>query len=335
MIVREYTDGRNKMDAIKILQVGLGPLGRQVLEFMEERRGVTVVGAVDWAPERLTGITGIPVSTTVGPMVKQCKPDAAVLMTVSRIKEIVPQIKEIVSYGIPVVSTCEELVYPWDSSPLSAKDVDEAAKTNNVAVVGTGVNPGFLMDTLPVSLTAVCRSVDKITVIRKQDASPRRLPFRQKIGAGLDIDEFQRRVQKGGFGHVGLRQSMDMTARRMGWKLAHYTETLEPVIATGTFHTDGLTVNKGEVAGIQQQAVGYVSGVERLRFIFHAAVGEPNPVDTVVIDGVPSFTSSISGGINGDIATCAIVLNAVKQIVAVSPGLKTMPDLPPISFFCQ
>jgi 4-hydroxy-tetrahydrodipicolinate reductase len=330
------------MKTIKVLQVGMGPLGQKITQFILERKNLEITGAVDIDPIIIgknlgelcsVDLPGIQISGSVKDAIKENKPDVAILTTGSSMKQIVPQLEEIISFGIPVVSTSEELTYPWRSSPESAQHIDEFARKHGVAIVGTGVNPGFLMDTLPITLTAVCRKVYKIKVTRIQDAAPRRLPFQLKIGAGLTVEEFENKKKQSSFGHAGLRNSLEKIAGHMGWEPTKVEESMEPVIAGKKMETGSLTIEKGDAAGIEQIARGYVNEEEKITLIFRAAVGEPKPHDTIEIDGDPPIVSTIEGGVHGDTATCAIVLNTLKQIIHAPPGLKTMAELPHVSFF--
>jgi 4-hydroxy-tetrahydrodipicolinate reductase len=189
------------------------------------------------------------------------------------------------------------------------------------------------MDFLPTVLTGVCRNVKKVEVWRVQDASVRRIPFQQKIGAGLTLEEFEVKKKDGTLRHVGLPESVDFIADRLGWKLDRNVETLEPVIADEDINTGYKPISKGMARGVQQVGSGFVGDREVITLNFRAAVGEPESYDQVQIDGEPKIQSRIAGGVNGDIATCAITLNAVRSVLEASPGLKTMGDIPPVAFF--
>jgi len=311
----------------------LGPLGQKIVNYVVERKGIEIVAAVDPAPDKagknlselcsLNKDLGIKVSADIKSAIKENnKPKVALLATVSSLQRIVPQIEEIAKHGINVISTCEELVFPWDTQPEPARRLDEIAKRYSVSILATGVNPGFLMDFLPIALTGVCQEVRSIKVSRIQDASFRRVPFQKKIGAGLSPDEFEEKRKTGTLRHVGLTESIQMIASKMGWKLDKTEEILTPIMAESA----------GIATGVQQIGKGYVNGEEKIALIFRAAIGEKNPRDTIEIKGVPEITSTIAGGINGDIATCAIIVNAIKPIINASPGLKTMTDIPVVSF---
>jgi hypothetical protein len=259
------------------------------------------------------------------------KCDVAVLATVSDLPRIGPQIISLVEDGLPVVSTCEELFYPWESNKEWSVTIDRAAKDKNVAVVGTGVNPGFLMDALPAMLSAVCNHVERIEVRRYQDAQFRRIPFQKKIGAGLTFEEFEKRKNEGNLRHVGLSESMHFIANQLGWQLERTEDKIEPVISDRTMQTESLLIVSGNVAGVRQTGRAWVKGEEKIRLIFQASVGEPDSYDEIEIFGTPHIRSRIMGGVNGDVATCSIILNACHSILKATPGLRTMADIPMIS----
>ena len=187
------------------------------------------------------------------------------------------------------------------------------------------------MDSLPAFLTAVSRSVDKVEVLRYQDAQHRRIPFQKKIGAGLTLEEFAARKAAGTLRHVGLTESMQFIAAQLGWKLDSTQDVLSPVIASETVSTPGMTIPAGYATGVRQVGSGFINGAEKIRLVFQAAVGEPESYDEVRISGTPDVTSRIQGGVNGDIATCAITLNAIPSVLGAAPGLRTMADVPLVS----
>jgi 4-hydroxy-tetrahydrodipicolinate reductase len=324
------------MEEIKVIQIGIGPLGRKITQFITQREGIKMVGAVDLDPSIQGGDLGeigdmdnlgVNISSSLSEAMEGVKSDAVILTTVSSMDGITPQIKDIVSQGLPVVSTCEELLYPWDTTPDLADEIDQAAKSSGVAVLGTGVNPGFLMDSLPAFLTGVCQDVQKVKVQRFQDAQFRRIPFQKKIGAGLDLEAFERKKQEGTLRHVGLTQSIQFIGNCLGWKLTKTEDVISPAIAEKEITTQALTIPAGHAAGVLQVGKGFIGSEEKITLLFRAAVGEPDPRDMVEILGTPNITSTIQGGVNGDIATCAITINAVKAILNAKPGLRTMADV--------
>lgn len=325
----------------KVIHVGLGPMGRKVVRFALERGSFKYVGAVDPAPDKagrdlgeLCGLQplGVRVSKTLKAAAKGKKADVALLTTVSDLKRIEPQVEEIAKAGLDIVSTCEELVFPWKTDPAAARRIDAVCGEYGVTCLSTGVNPGFLMDFLPCVMTAVCQRVEKVVVRRIQDASARRVPFQQKIGAGLTRAQFAAKKATGALRHVGLTESMHMIAARIGWKLNRTTETLRPVIARKRVTSGYAPIEPGMACGVEQIGRAYVGRRQVITLEFRAAVGEPESFDSVEITGAPNLKSVIPGGVNGDIATSAIVLNAVRFVVSAEPGLKTMIDIPAVSY---
>jgi hypothetical protein len=329
---------------INTVHVGIGPIGQKMVKYAVERGCFNIVGAVDPDPDKagkdlgeLCGINplGITVSSNLDDAIKVEKPEVAIVTTVSSVVAFESQIVELAKAKLHIVATCEELFYPWNTQPELSKRIDEICRENGVVCLGTGVNPGYLMDFLPTVLTAPCQNVKKVEVWRVQDASVRRIPFQQKIGAGLTLEEFEIKRKSGTLRHVGLPESVDFIAKRLGWKLDKNTETLEPVIAEKDINTGYKPITKGMACGVHQVGRGFVGDKEVIALNFKAAVGEPESYEQVRIDGEPEIQSIITGGVNGDIATCAITLNAVRSVLAASPGLKTMGDIPPVAFFAE
>ena len=320
-----------------ILQIGFGPLGIQIAKYIAAKSTLKTQAVVDLNPAlRGQTLNAIDALLSVDVVIKSSisealepssKPAVALITTVSDLKRLIPQVRAIAEFGIPVVSTCEELSYPWILQPELSKELDDLCREKGIACLGTGVNPGFLMDYLPAVLTSICKNIDHIKVERIQDASPRRLPFQKKIGAGLSLKAFKAKEKEGVLRHVGLQESLYLLAQSAGLTLDNVTETLEPVIALNDIFTKTMTIKKGEARGVEQIAKGYQNGVCQLELHFKAAMGEARSYDKITIKGTPSFSSEIEGGINGDVATCAMTINSIKSVLKASPGLHTMADV--------
>lgn len=318
--------------------MGLGPLGIQVARYINGKSEVKTIAAVD-IDQALIGRAlhdiseELPEDVFIFNSVENAlknlseKPDVAIITTVSSLEKLIPQVKEMAMFGIPVVSTCEELSYPWELQPRLSTELDELCKTHGIACLGTGINPGFLMDYLPSVLSSVCKDIEQVTVERIQDATSRRIPFQKKIGAGLDLETFKAKELEGTLRHVGLQESIYLLANSLGIKLDRVTEDLQPVISTKDIITKHLEIKKGNARGVEQIGYGYQNGDCKVKMHFKAAIGEERSFDKVTIKGTPSFTSEIDGGINGDIATCAIAINSIKSVIKASPGLHTMSDI--------
>ena len=222
--------------------VGLGPIGAAVGRQLAARGGFRIVSAVDIDRAKVGRDVGevielgkalrVRVTDDISKTIRKSQPDVAVLCTHSSLGRALPQFEQVLKHRIPIVTTTEEAAYPSRANRRFARRLDEAAREAKVAVLGTGVNPGFTMDALPIALTSVCERVDSIEVQRVQDARVRRLPFQQKIGAGLTREEFDRRVREGTVRHVGFTESIQMIGDAMGWRLDKITDRVGPKVAT-------------------------------------------------------------------------------------------------------
>ena len=324
---------------IRVLQVGLGPIGVAVARQIVARRGYELVGGVDVDPRKigrdvaeLCGLEdplGLEVSGDLEGALAALRPAVAVVCTSSALERMAPTVETCLAGAAAVASSTEELAYPWREQPDLARRLDAAARRAGRTVLATGVNPGFAMDAHPLHLTAVCRRVDAIRVRRVQDAGLRRLPFQLKIGAGLTPREFARRAEAGDVRHVGLAESIGMLADAMGWPLDEVSDEIEPVVADEPVASDAVRVAAGQVAGVRQVGRGSQNGRLRVRLEFVARIGARESFDEVRVEGDPSIHSRIEGGIPGDVATASMVVNAIPRIIAAPPGLLTMKDLPP------
>ena len=253
---------------INVLLYGLGAMGRRIAKAVLEKKGLRVVGAVDISKEIVgkdlgeilesNKRVGVTVTDDVDALLSKIKANIAIIATTSYLKDVYPQIEKCVKAGINVISTCEELSYPYYKYPQLSNEIDELAKKYGVTVLGTGINPGFLMDTLPIVLTGPCKEVESIKVTRMMDSSKRRIPYQKKIGTGLSPEEFRKMIdEKKITGHVGLVESIAMIAEALGWKLDEIREfPPEPVIAEKEIVTSYTTVKPGFVAGLKSIAHG-------------------------------------------------------------------------------
>jgi hypothetical protein len=331
------------MAAIRVLHYGLGPIGAAVAKQLALRPGFKIVGAADTDPAKIGRDIGgvanlgrrlnLRVQDDPVKAIKSAKPDVVVLCTGSSLVDVMPQIETVLARKVAIVSTTEELAYPGYTHIRYARRIHDLARKAKVAVVATGVNPGFAMDALPIALTAVCERVDRITVTRVQDARSRRLPFQQKIGAGLTTEQFERLLRAGRMGHVGFTQSIAMIADALGWRLDRISDEVVPKLATVTTSSEFLAVDPGYVCGVIQDGTGYRQGQPVIRLHFEAYLGAPEAYDAVEIHGVPGVTMRIAGGLQGDVATASIVVNTIPKVLAVAPGLHTMRDMPLPSYF--
>ena len=329
------------MEKVRVVQYGLGPIGIGIVETLITRPWVELVGAIDADkakvgkdvgqllknPKKL----GIIVSERVNDVLTSKRPHVVTHATSSYLNTIYPQLTEILKHGTSIISTSEELSYPFIKSANLAQELDKQAQVNKVSILGTGINPGYLLDTLPIVLSGVCQQVTSIRAERVVDASRRRLPLQRKIGAGLTLTEFNSQVSAGVIKHVGLPESVGLIALAMGWKVGEIQERITPIVAEKDLSSGSLKVPTGTVAGIRQVAKGILAGQELVVLDLRMYLNAQNPHDSILIEGIPPVDVTIRGGVHGDQATPAIIVNSIPKLLSLKPGLRTMIDLPPIA----
>lgn len=317
---------------ITVAQFGIGPIGAEIARLMLTKPWIKLVAAVDIDPAKvgkdLAEVIGHPTPTGII-VTKELPliPTVVVHSTRSRLADVHDELQHLLESGCHVVSTCEELAFPLDSKLRESLMV--TARKANVTLLGTGVNPGFVMDKLPLTLTAVCQDVKSIRVERVVDASLRREPLQRKVGAGMSKKDFEEQVRNGTIRHMGLRESLIMMANGLNVELDTISEeVISPVIADGKIVTEFLEVAPGEVAGVHQEIRGSKAGVIELSLDITMYVGAKNPADRVWVKGTPDITMTIEGGVHGDRATVAMAVNAIPRVVQARPGVLTMDDIP-------
>jgi len=321
-------------EQLTAVQYGVGPIGSRIVR-AADRHGIEFLGAVDIDPDIVgrdlgdVAQVGRDLGVTVSddaPSTLAEQPDVVFHSTVSSLEAAAPQLIEIFEAGANVVSTAEELAYPWRKQPELAASIDEHARDHEVSCLGAGINPGFVMDALPVFLSTPMDSVDSVHIERVQNAGDRRGPLQQKVGAGLSVDRFDTEVAEHA-GHVGSPESVGMIADAIGWELTEITESMEPVVADGAIQTDHVSVEAGDVAGIRQVARGLGSDRERITLDLQMYVGAEEPHDTVSLEGRPAIDVTVDGGYHGDIATTAVIRNVAPRVIEAPSGLLTILDV--------
>ncbi|MBI4052511.1 MAG: dihydrodipicolinate reductase [Candidatus Diapherotrites archaeon] len=323
---------------IRVIQYGLGTIGMETARLCLEKQSLELAGAIDIDPQKAGKDAGelcngkragVTVSDSAKKVFSGAKADVVVHTTVSSLAKAEPQIIEALESGLNVVSTTEELSFPIGENRKIAERLDKIAGKNNVSVLGVGVNPGFVMDALPLMLTAPCQKIEKIEITRQIDASNRRVPFQKKIGSTLSVEEFDKKVAEGTIRHVGLPESLSMIAHCLGFKDFEFSQTISPIISDKEIALSWGTISMGSVRGVKQTASAKVNGKEIISMNFRAGIGEAESFDAVKIHGVPPIDMKISGGTHGDRATAAIAVNMVPVAFSAGAGLKTMADFVP------
>jgi len=325
------------MKKIKVAQFGLGPIGIESVTLAASQGWLEIVGGVDIAPEKtgrsLAEIAGVPslegakVYPSIDALLSAATPDVILHTASSSAATSLQQVRPALERGISVASTCEELIFPRLKTAAVADEYDALCQRTGARVVGTGVNPGFVMDILPIVLTGVSRQVNSIYVERVVDASTRRQPLQAKIGSGRPPEEFRAAFKAGKAGHAGFQQSLALVAHAMGWKLESIIETCEPVVADARIRTKFFDVQAGQTRGLHQRTIALVDGEARIVLDLTMALGEANPHDTVVVRGRPDLHLTLNGGVAGDDATVAALINIVPRLVAANAGLRLVTEL--------
>ena len=323
---------------IKVAQFGLGPIGLETLKLAAAKPWAEVLGGIDIEPAitgrdigeltQTSSLQGRRVFGSLDDLVAVAKPDVIFHTAVSKVKAAFPQLEPMARAGINVVSSCEELLLPQLREPELAAQLDAVCKQHGTRIVGTGVNPGFVMDVLPVCLTGVCREVRAVHVQRVVNASTRRGPLQRKIGSGWTPEEFERRFREGTAGHAGLKESLALIAHCLGWQITDLLEVGKAVVADHDIRTPHVEVKKGQCCGIHQYAEAKGDGKVCLTLDIKMYLGAPNPHDACQIEGEPPLDMWIEGGVAGDAATVPSLVNAAPRLLKAPPGLLLMTDLP-------
>src|SRR5712692_3617455 len=329
--------GRALEGPVPVVVMGLGFIGQEIARVAYASPELKLIGAVDPSPllvgRKVGELIGVPsiafkVSGKLEEALARQRAVVLVHATGSRLPQVMEQLMAAIRAGLSVVSTCEELSFPYLKYPDLAEQLERAAKKADVSVLGTGVNPGFVLDRLVATAGQVCGKVRRVVASRVVDARSRREALQRKVGAGLSEEEFMELVEKDQIGHVGLSESAALCALGLGLDCDDFEEEIAPLIAEEDIAGGAFTVRKGRVAGIAQTAVGLAGAQERVRLELSIAVGAENPRDHIVIDADPRIEIEVKGGIAGDRATANVVVNAAPRLISADAGLLTVLELP-------
>lgn len=329
---------------IKVIVWGLGEMGKGIVKMINQKKGVKIVGAVvrgDKIGKSMYDLIDIDpgdkpdiIAGSYEDIIKDNVADVVLICTDSFVKDSFDKIRYCIERGINVISTAEEMAYPKAQEPKMSIEIDKLAKENNVTVLGTGINPGLIMDLLVIALTGACIDVDHIKVERINNLSPFGPSVMNGQGVGFTVDQFNRKVKEGILdGHVGFPESINMVADAIGWKLSQEVElTRSPIVSSVYRKAPNAEVQPGNVAGCNMKGFGYVDGEMKIEML-HPQQVEPqleggNTGDYIDIKGNPNISMSIAPEIPGGIGTIAMTVNMIPHVINSRPGLKTMIDLP-------
>jgi 4-hydroxy-tetrahydrodipicolinate reductase len=322
---------------IKLAQFGLGPIGIETLKLAATKPWAEIIGAIDIDPLKVgkdlgeltqcKKLKGREVYGSLDDLMAKAKPDVILHTAVSRFKLAYSQLEPMARKGINVVSSCEELLCPQLREAKLAAKLDQLSKKTGSRIVGTGVNPGFVMDLLPICMTGVSREVRAVHIQRVVNASTRREPLQRKIGSGLAPREFRRLFNAGKAGHAGLKESLALVAHALGWKVTNLVEEGDAVVADHDITTRFLKVKKGQTCGLHQRAEAKLDGKVVLTLDLKMYLDARNPHDAIQIEGDPPLDVLVQNGVAGDHATVAALVNTAARVMDARPGLLLMTDL--------
>lgn len=321
---------------ITTLHVGLGTIGREILKATALTGRCRPVGGVDpvFAGQEMSALPEIPqVKGKVFHDLDEAlslKPRAAVISTFSRVEAIADDLFKLIAAGVNVVSSCENLSYPWLKTPELADELDEAAKDAGVTIVGTGVNPGFVLDCLPVMLCRPCETVQHVRATRIVDTARRRKQLQLKTGGGMKPEEFRAKAKAGLLGHVGLPESVALIAKGLRWEVDHakVEQNIEPIINDVTVETEHVRATPDLVKGHYQTVTLHGEREKSITLALTMQLGAREEYDDILIEGEPGIHARIMGGVFGDSATAGCTANIIHQAVMARPGLLTVLDMP-------
>ncbi|MGI5818963.1 MAG: dihydrodipicolinate reductase [Armatimonadota bacterium] len=322
-------------DSLRAVYVGLGTIGLEILRAARRAGIAQPVACADISPE-IAGASlcavaqddGLPEMDVCGDVETaldagaEAGAEIAVVCTGSRLEDAEPHFTAVLEREMCCISTCEELVFPWLRAATAADRLDAIAVANGVALLGAGVNPGFVLDFFPFVMTRVCQRVDSIYAGRFVDAARRRQQLQAKIGTGLYPDDFRELASQGRIGHVGLAESAALLADSLGWSWDEFEETIDPVIAEEPVGSEYFEVAEGQVCGQHQRLT---MGDLTLELIMALGAEER---DEVRVEGIPPVHAIVHGGIHGDTATAGAVINFMWPLIAAEPGVRTVTEVP-------
>ena len=331
-------------DKVKVIIWGIGAMGSGMAKMLLEKNGVEIVGVCS----RRTHVgknlyevlemdpadkEPIIVTDNIDSLVKDKSADVVLIATGSFTRDTYDKVVKVVENNINVITIAEEMAYPKAQEPELAEKIDQLARQKGVTVLGTGINPGFVLDLLVLALTGTCEKVDYIKASRVNDLSPFGTVVMKGQGVGLTEEAFHQGVASGEvIGHVGFAESISMVAEGLGWKVNHIEQTREPIISTIARETKYVTVEPGNVAGCRHCATGEIDGEIKIDMEhpqqIHPSLEGQDTGDYIWVRGVPDIDMQIKPEIPGGIGTIAMAVNMIPHVINARPGLKTMLDLP-------
>ncbi len=329
-------------DPVRVVILGSGQMGQGIARLLRQKEGLELAGLfarrAGRAGQELGALLGaeplgLTISNDLAALLKQTKPDIAIQATSSRLAEARGEIATLLQHGVNVITIAEEMAWPRASSPAIAEELQRLAVANGVALLGTGINPGFVLDLLVITLSGVCQDIRAIHASRINDLSPYGPSVLDTQGVGLSEEAFYRGLEEGSVvGHFGFNESIAMIAATLGWEIGRIEQRRTPIIARVKRETPHVTVEPGMVAGCHHTAVAYRDDKPVIT-LDHPQQIQPEREgietgDTIEILGTPDIRLAGSPEIPGGMGTAALAINMIPRLLNAAPGLYSMAELP-------
>ncbi len=333
------------MRNVRVVIWGFGAMGSGMARMLLKKKGVDIVGVCDMHPDRvgkdihdLLGIERgarkpVVIKSRIEEVLTEKCCDVALCATDSYTKDAFPRLKYCLEKKVNVISTAEEMSFPKAKSPELAAELDKIAKANGVSILGTGINPGLIMDLLVIIMTGCMIDVEHIEAKRVNSLSPFGPTVMHEQGVGFTLDAFNKAVKDGTMaGHVGFNESIAMIAEAIGWKVEKFEQQMKPIVTTVDRKSPYGFAKAGDVAGVNMTGQGHVDGKVKIDMI-HPQQIEPemegtHTGDYVTIQGTPPINLANKPEVDGGLGTIAMCVNMIPQVINAEPGLRTMIDLP-------
>lgn len=333
------------MENVKVAIWGFGAMGSGMAKMLTTKKGIVVTGVCDRAEERvgknMYEVLGVEqgdrpeviIKADIEDVVKDGNVDVVLTATDSFTKNAFPRLKYCLEQKVNVISTAEEMSYPKAQQPELAAELDKIAKENGVTILGSGINPGLIMDLLVVCLTGCMTDVESIQAKRVNSLSPFGPAVMEEQGVGIAVETFNKGVEDGSLaGHVGFHESVGMIAEAIGWKVEKFEQQMKPIVTDVDRKSPYGFAAAGDVAGVNMTGQGYVDGQVKIDMI-HPQQIEPEQVgvntgDYITLKGTPEVNMAITPEVEGGLGTIAMCVNMIPHVINAKAGLKTMIDLP-------
>lgn len=347
---------------LRVVQYGCGKMGKFLMRYAAEK-GAQIVGAYDMNPS----VIGIDVGEIYGGKntgvlvqnaehfeaeLKITKPDCVVVATRSLLKDVKEVLMTCARNGINVVTTCDEALYPWNSSPKLVAEIDEIAKENNCTITGAGF-PDLSYCHLVAATAGSAHKITKITGSASYNVEDYGIALAEHHGAGysaekfddeiasvdrLSVEDRQILIDKGEFKPIPMWNANGWLCSKLGLTVKSQIQRCEPIFYDGDLNSKTLNrvIPKGEVCGMRSVAIteteeGITLETESIGKVY--AEGEAD-TNNWVIYGEPDIYVSNSNIKNTEMI-CALMVSRIVDVVNGPAGFVTSDKMGPAKYYVK